>query len=189
MTLHPSVNPPCCFPDNLLQCNDASDSGGTWWVARTRSRHEKALARQIYTHRICCYYLPLVKRPQKSTNRVRMSLLPLFPGYIFLRFEGQQRQIVLRTNRIVQLIQVLRPSELIHQLRQIQIVTQHENQLELVDVLSRGKRVRVAFGPMKGLEGTVVKKRGRHQLEIAVNAIGSGIRISIPADMLEAVPY
>ena len=117
-----------------------------------------------------------------------MSILPLFPGYIFLYFDEKQRQKVLRTNKIVQLIQVLRPSELIHQLRQIQMVIQHENELELVDVLSRGKRVRVAFGPMKGLEGTVVKKRSRHQLEIAVNAIGSGIRISISADMLEVVP-
>ena len=119
---------------------------------------------------------------------MRMSLLPLFPGYIFLFCEAQQRHWVFRTNKVAQLIQVPRPDQLVSQLRQIQHVIQNENGIELTDVLSRGKRVRVAYGPMKGIEGTVIKKRNRNQLEIAVDAIGRGIRVSIAADMLEPVP-
>jgi len=54
-----------------------------------------------------------------------------------------------------------------------------------VDFLSKGRKVRIAYGPMKGIEGVVIKKKNRNLLEISVDAIGQGLRISIKPEMLE----
>jgi len=56
----------------------------SWCVLHTRPRAEKALARWLAS-RDLCFYLPLYERNYVAQRRVVRSLLPLFPGYVFLR--------------------------------------------------------------------------------------------------------
>lgn len=76
-----------------------------WWVARTKSRQEKALAWNLVSRNVE-YFLPLVSRPQKSKGRMRSSIVPLFNGYLFFRGDQTARSGALKTGKIAQILEV-----------------------------------------------------------------------------------
>jgi len=82
-----------------------------WWVAHTRSRQEKALARHLL-HCEVPYYLPQREHRLRAGDRWRTSHLPLFPGYVFFHGDLQDRLFALRSNVIVKLIPAASPGEL-----------------------------------------------------------------------------
>lgn len=76
-----------------------------WWVLHTRPRQEKSLARDLHD----CgapFYLPLVRRRTLVRNRVMESSLPLFPGYLFLLADNEERMTALATRRVARSLDV-----------------------------------------------------------------------------------
>ena len=94
----------CLFPDNLLDPAVAvADASARWWVLHTRPRAEKAVARQLVGREVG-FYLPLYEHRLTSGGRVRSSYLPLFPGYVFVRIEEQNKLHVLKVPGAVNLV-------------------------------------------------------------------------------------
>ena len=106
--LKESENPPLEWPENT----SVRDFTGTWWVAHTKSRNEKALAWQMARKQIH-YFLPMARKVTKKSGRTIRSLLPLFTGYIFFCGTEEQRLEVLQTNRVANLIGVPDPQGLV----------------------------------------------------------------------------
>ena len=103
---------PFVFPQNLLDGQaDKEDSQGQWWVAHTKPRAEKSLARRLRKRRVA-HFLPLYHREWRSGSRLRSSYLPLFPGYVFLCGDAQARLFALETNLIVRTLEVKDQAEL-----------------------------------------------------------------------------
>ena len=69
-----SENPPRMHPG----AGTLTDLAGTWWVAHTKARSEKALAWDLLRRDIG-YFLPLLGRVRFSGGRKRRVLMPLFP--------------------------------------------------------------------------------------------------------------
>ena len=55
-----------------------------WYAVRTRSRHEKLVARQLETQGIESF-LPVVTQTHNWSDRRKQVETPLFSGYAFLR--------------------------------------------------------------------------------------------------------
>src|SRR5262245_11609723 len=92
---------PFIYTEDMLSGPVPEDDGDQrWWVLHTRPRTEKALARRMLSQKHC-FFLPLYKRTWRSRSRILNSYLPLFPGYLFLRGDGQTRQRALETNLVV----------------------------------------------------------------------------------------
>ncbi len=180
MTLKPSSNPPTCFPSNLLSGRSHYDTQ-PWWVVRTKSRQEKALAWNLYSLGIG-YFLPLIHRPQKSKTRVRISVLPLFSGYLFFKGDHLQRQQVLQTNRVAQVIEVVDQTKLTHELQGIHSLLKEKKEVELSEFLPKGQKVQITHGPFKGLSGRVKRHKNRSYLYLSVECIGQAVRVEIAAD-------
>src|SRR5437879_5635660 len=69
-----------------------------WYAIRTRSRHEKMVARQLHGQEIEAF-LPLCNEVHRWSDRQKEVGLPLFPGYAFVRviYSPEERVRVLRT--------------------------------------------------------------------------------------------
>ena len=65
-------------------------SGRQWWAIFTKSRHEKALARDLERFEIP-FFLPLVMRQNRIRNRIVEAYLPLFSGYVFMFGHDDER--------------------------------------------------------------------------------------------------
>ena len=158
MPLITSYNPPHRNPKNIFDLD--LDSLRPWWVVRTKSRQEKALAWNLKKAGIS-YYLPLVARPQKNRKCLRMSVIPLFTGYLFLRGTHMERIESLRTGRIAQVIPVEDQVSLRKELQRIYMVSTMEKRMELCDFVNKGQKARVIYGPFSCVEGIVERKKTR----------------------------
>ena len=173
------------FPDDLLEDSSAlavcgRAVGELGWVAfYTLSRREKDLMRKLAAATIP-FYAPLVKRRLRSPGgRVRLSFVPLFPGYVFSLVDDDQRRTALATNTVARWLPIGDPAGFMSDLRNIKRLIASDQPLTPEALLEPGQPVRVRSGPLQGLEGTVVKRRGGERLVVAVRFLNQGASIEL----------
>ncbi len=165
---------------------DASER--LWWVAHTKSRNEKALARDLSRLDII-NYLPLRERTTRSarTGRSTVSVVPVFTGYLFFQATEPQRYQALATNRIANLLGVVYQQQLVDQLRQIHRVLATKTDFEHCPGLRVGRWARVTAGALAGLEGCIVKRAGKTRLCLGVDILGQSVLVEVPVSLLEPI--
>src|SRR5262245_45652712 len=72
----------------------SAEEGKLWYALHVRSRFEKVVSRNLrgkgYDE-----FLPLYRRPSRWSDRIKEIELPLFPGYVFCRFNPLDRLPIL----------------------------------------------------------------------------------------------
>jgi transcription antitermination factor NusG len=176
-------NPPTTWPDELALADVSAD----WSVAYCKPRQEKALAWDLCRKEIS-YFLPMVLRETTSGGRRRRNQYPLFPSYLFFVGGDSDRLAVLKTDRVVRLIDV-KDAE---QQRFRQEISSLEtairvcpSSLELYPRLVPGARVRIKAGPMKNVEGVILQADNKKKLWVGISALGVGATVEIHADFVE----
>ena len=161
---------------------------GRWWVAHTKSRNEKALARDLSRHGIT-NYLPLRRKITRSprTGRRTVSTVPVFTGYLFFTGNEQQRYQVLATNRVAKTLFVPNQPQLVTQLRHIHQVLTSNMEFEHLMGVRVGRWVRVVAGALAGVEGCVVQKLGKTRLAVSVDFLGQSVLVEVDAELLEPI--
>lgn len=157
---------------------------GTWWVAHTKSRNEKALAHDLITRDVH-YFLPMTWKARKSSRRTIRSLLPLFSGYLFFCGNEDQRIKLLQTNRVSNLIEVVDQELLVEELSQIEKALRAGAPLTPDNYVKVGKKCRVIAGPLMGLEGIVIEAKNATRLVLQVDMLGQAASVEIDVDLLE----
>src|SRR3954463_5805414 len=99
--------------------NSPGGAVGSWFVLRTRSRHEKILAGELSARGIA-NFLPLITCTKHYGGRKVRVELPLFPGYLFLRGSLDQAYEADRTDRVAQIICVTDQRRLDQELHDIE---------------------------------------------------------------------
>jgi transcriptional antiterminator RfaH len=175
-------NPPVAWPDGKL----VGDFAGTWRVAHTKSRNEKALAWQMQKKDVS-YFLPMTKKVYRRKGRTFRSLLPLFTGYVFFCGDEDDRVEVLRTNRVASIIEVKDQPGLVAELGPIQLALDEGQQLLPHKYIKAGQQCRVTAGPLVGTEGIVVRTREHTRLVLQVDMLGQATSVEIAMDMIEMI--
>ena len=171
------------FPDDLFtQPIDAKDER-LWWLVHTKPRQEKALARELLTTKLP-YYLPCIAQRTKAKNRVQISYLPLFSGYLFLYTTDEERTKVYATRRVIKMTPVTDQQRLWRELAQIAKVLALGTQVTPELTLMPGTPVVIRSGPLMGLNGTVVKSATGDRFVVSVDLIQQGMSVTLDADML-----
>jgi transcriptional antiterminator RfaH len=174
---------PLIFPDSTSWLSDQSGEE-QWYVVYTRSRHEKNVAQQCRDHGINAF-LPLYRVQRRWKQRVAEVMLPLFPSYVFIHIALQNRFRVLGLPGIVSLVSfngkpAVVPESQIDTLNKAITLGRAEPHY----YLHAGKRVRVAVGPLAGLEGIVVQIRNKTQVVVSFEWMARSVAISLdPADV------
>jgi hypothetical protein len=183
---------PCVFPEGLLHGSISTQALGYpeseryWWVIYTRSRQEKALARDLFASQIP-FYLPQVARDHLIHHRRFRTLDPVFPGYVFLFGTAEERVDSLRTNRISRILPVDDQDQLRQDLRQLADLIGIGAPLTVEQRLCAGRRARIRSGPLAGFEGTILQRRGTDRFIIAVNFLQQGVSIEINDFLVEPI--
>jgi transcription antitermination factor NusG len=172
------------FPDTLLEETPLGIPNRHWFALYTKARQEKSLARELLKQLIP-FYLPQVKKTNVVRNRRRVSLMPLFGGYLFVYGAEEERIRCLTTNRVSRILQVAEPEQLVFDLRQFHRLIAANAPLTIESRLAPGQRVRVRQGAFAGLEGTVLKRRGETRLLVAINFLQQGASFEIDDFLLE----
>ena len=173
---------PEIFPQALFEL---TESDAPWFVAHTRSRQEKALARHLLPLEIP-FYLPVSENVVRRRGRTLTSYLPLFPGYVFLRGSSAERVAALRSNLIVRVLEVREQDVLARELRELRSLQLAGASLEPAHVYAPGDAVVVSDGPFRGYRGTVLQGKGRLRLIVSVSMLRQSVAVEL--DRASVVP-
>ncbi len=179
---------PDLFPANLWE-EAGSNHGreGRWWCLHTKPRQEKATARHLRSSAVT-YYLPqVVKEDRTPQGRKIRSVVPLFTSYLFLHGDDHDRVEALKSNRLVNVLEVVDQDTLWHDLRQIYQVLSSGLTVVPEPVMPVGARVRIKTGPLEGIEGTVIRRGKRNQFVAVVHFLGRGATVDLQDWQVERV--
>ncbi len=180
--LKASENPPVTHPEP----QSLTDAVGTWWVAHTKARFEKAFAWDLLRRDIC-YFLPMIERVRVSGGRKRHVQAPLFTSYVFFCGNDEDRYAALATNRLCQTIEVPDQAKLIRELSAVEKALAGKTQLDPYPFAATGRRCRIRSGPFQGFEGVVIRRDKLAQIVLEVSILGQGASMEIEADLLESI--
>jgi transcription antitermination factor NusG len=180
LTAEPTINPP-----NMLELAVAEPR--PWWVLYTLSRQEKQLCRLLMKQQLDFYCPTIAKRYRSAGGRVRTSHLPLFPNYVFLRGDDEQRYQSVATGCVSRCLPVLEPDKFLADLQQIHRLIDLGAPLTPEEKLQPGMLVRVKTGPMTGLQGQILERRGERRLLVSVNFIQRGASLELGDWELEKI--
>jgi transcription antitermination factor NusG len=157
-----------------------------WYAVYTRSRHEKTVAEQL-VHKSVDHFLPLYETVRKWKNGRFKVNLPLFPGYLFVHIPLRERLQVLQVPGVVQLVG---SNGVPLALPQAEIETIRDAltkglQAHPHPYLKVGSRVRISSGPLEGLHGILVRKKGKLRFVVSVDLIMRAISIDVDASEVE----
>lgn len=175
-----SDNPPVTLPgvESVLALS------GTWYVAHTKARNEKAVAWDLLRAEIS-YFLPLVEKVTFSGGRKRRNMAALFPGYVFFNGDVDARYTAFGTNRLANIIAVPDQELLRRELRQLELAVASAEPIDAYPELQVGRQVRVKSGPLKGVIGLVANREDVTLLVLSVTMLGQSAHLRVEPGLLE----
>jgi transcription antitermination factor NusG len=169
---------------------DLCSSEPCWYVARTCARHEKRVAEQLGLRGIE-YLLPLYEKISRwKDRRVRLHL-PLFAGYIFVRFPIRERLRVLQVPSVARLVCFCgMPIPVAdEEIRALRNGLDSQMRFEPHPFLSAGRRVRIRSGPLAGLVGILLRKKGHYRLVLSVDLIQRSVVADVDILDIDLSPF
>jgi transcription antitermination factor NusG len=150
----------------------------SWAVAWTKSRAEKALVEYLLNRCVACY-LPLVNKRRVYGRHIRISKVPLFPGYVFYDNKSICRADIFRTKKVVKILTTDAQERLDTELRNIAIAISRSPIFHEAKFNVKGTPVRVVKGPLANLEGEFVKRKNNNYVVLKVTILSRAIEIEV----------
>jgi transcription antitermination factor NusG len=167
---------------------NAHASAPHWYALYTNARHEKVVAHQLEQRQIETF-LPLYRTWHRWKDRRKQIELALFPSYVFVRIEEQQKLPVLKVPGAVHVVSFNGKMAALPQREIDALRTALENEIyaEPCPYLKIGRRVRVVRGPMQGAEGILSRKKDKCRVVISVDVLMRSVAVEVDATDLEAI--
>jgi transcription antitermination factor NusG len=160
-----------------------------WYAVHTRSRHEKQVD-LFLSERGIETFLPLVHTLSRRRDRKKYVDIPLFPGYLFVCTEKERLYDIKYAKGVTRIIgtglgvPTPIPDK---QILDIKSVMETEVQLDPFPYLKKGRMVRVKSGPLKGLEGILVERKGHYKLVIKIDLLQKGAAAEVYISDIEPI--
>ncbi len=170
-----------------LDLFELAESDHPWWVAHTRSRQEKALARYLLPLGVP-FYLPQREKKIRRASRNLVSHIPLFPGYVFFRGSVSQRQDAVRSRLLVQVLEVENQPLLQRELAQLYVLQQSGATILPYEDFRPGETVRIMEGPFQGYSGVVIRPKARLRLMVSITMLRKTVAVEFDREVLASSP-
>lgn len=154
-----------------------------WHVLYTKPRHEKKL-KDFLSVRGIRAYLPLYKTIKQWSDRKKKVEEPLFKSYLFVKADEMNYFKILNSPGAVKFVHFGNEVATISdkEVAMIEQVLKFPEQVEVEDFHAvTGDKIKIASGPFKNVEGTLVSIRGKNRLIIQIEQLGKNIIIEIPS--------
>lgn len=158
-----------------------------WYAAYTCANHESRVSEQLAAREVE-HFLPVYRSVRRWRDR-RVELdLPLFPGYVFVRLGLRDRLRVLQIPSVARLVgfggsPTALPDEEMMILRaglDSRLVAEPHT------YLTEGRRVQVRRGPLTGMRGILLRRRGRARFVVSMELIMRSMAVEMDEADLES---
>lgn len=151
-----------------------------WFAIQVRTRHEIGIADYL-SAKGYEQFLPLYKCRKNWSDRIKEVQAPLFPGYLFCRFDPSDRLPILKTPGVVQIVGNGRsPAPVCDaEIAALQKMVASGLPNQPWPFLHAGDKVQIEAGPLRGLEGVLVAFRGSRHLVLSVTLLQRSVAVEI----------
>src|SRR5271169_2383868 len=159
-----------------------------WFALQVRTRQEASVAQQLngqgYEQ-----FLPLYKLRKRWSDRIKEVNSPLFPGYLFCRFNPQDRLPILKTPGVIQIVGFNNGPAAVDEaeIHSIQTLVAAGVPHQPWPFLAAGDRVRIESGPLLGLEGILIDVKRSHRLVLSVTLLQRSVAVEIDSALVTAI--
>jgi transcription antitermination factor NusG len=165
-----------------------SDAVGdrNWYAVFTVPQNEKSVVKHLDVREIESF-CPTYETVRVWRNRQRMKLiLPLFPSYLFVHISSRERDKVLQSPGVLQIVGKKREHLPLAD-AEIEFLRSGagRQKIEPYRELVIGDRVRIKSGVMQGVEGTLVRRGSSMRFVLTIELINQHAAIQVDAADLE----
>jgi transcriptional antiterminator NusG len=160
----------------------------SWFALQVRTRHEMGVA-GFLKDKGYELFLPLYTCRRRWSDRVKTIETPLFPGYLFCRFNPQERFPILSTPGVIQMVGCNRLPIPVDEseIQAIQTLVASGLPNQPWPFLSVGERVRIESGPLCGHEGVLVDFKGSHRLVLSITLLHRAVAVEIDSAAVKSL--
>jgi len=175
-------------PDRQESRPAESSQQERWYAAYTCANHEKRVAAQLQVRSVE-HLLPLYSSMRRWKDRRVLVDFPLFPGYVFVRLALRDR---LRVLQIPSLVRLVGFGEQPYALADGEIALLRSSLTGAMKFaphpyLRIGSRVRIARGPLRGVEGILVRKKNEFRVVLSIDVIACSASVEVDSGDIERI--
>jgi transcription antitermination factor NusG len=160
----------------------------SWYALQVRGRYEDRIASRLDGQGYE-WFLPKYQVRRKWSDRMQSVNIPLFAGYLFCRFDPQQRRPIVMTPGVLSIVGIAKePVPIVdEEIFALQAVVKSGSSTEPCSFLKQGDKVRVEYGPLRGVEGILVGLRGQNRVIVSVTLLQRSVAVDVQMEWLSAV--
>jgi len=159
-----------------------------WFALQVRTRKERLVSTHLEGQGYECF-LPLYKSQRQWSDRAKELDQPLFPGYLFSKFDFQNRRPLVVTPGVIRIVGTGKKAMPVedHEIEAIQLALASGLPSQPWPYLEVGERVRVHYGCLRGLEGILISFKGTHRVVLSVSMLQRSVAMEVDLAWVTAV--
>lgn len=161
-----------------------------WYALSVKHQHEQAV-RAALVFKGFDVLAPTYRTRRRWSDRVKEVELPLFSGYVFCRFAFAERVRVVDAPGVARVVEFGGAPAEVSEAEIVAIRTVAASKLPVRPWphLKLGDRVRIERGPLRGIEGILLREalRDQWQLVIGVEMLQRSLAVELEAEMVAAL--
>jgi transcription antitermination factor NusG len=168
--------------DFAQSANDRSIQN-SWFALGVTARHEKVVSR-LLSNKGYETFLPIRTQQHEYAGRRRAFDLPLFPGYLFCRFDPTVRLPILTTPGVLQVVGAGRIPVPVSESEIVSLRKAAEARISMnpVPYWRAGQKGRIISGPLTGVEGIITDAKQPVRLILSVTLLQRSVLLEVDAE-------
>ena len=158
------------------------------FALRVKARSEQAAADALRRKGFCAF-LPVYQTATRWSDRTKRVALPLFPGYLFCRFDLLFRLPILTTPGVLGVVGCGRTPVPVeeHEIAAVKAVVASGLPARPWPFIHPGEEVYIQEGPLRGVTGTVRKIDDKQQFVVSVSLLQRSVSVAIDPNWVRRV--
>ena len=155
-------------------------SSQAWFALQVKPRHEGMTAAALEAKGLE-KFLPLQTMRRRWSDRVKTYEAPLFPGYVFCRFDAMCRLPILTTPGVSAVVGCGKKPEPIadEEISSLQTIVNSGVFAVPCPFVTTGQRVKIDVGPLSGTAGVVVNVKNAVRLVVSITLLQRSVAVEI----------
>jgi transcription antitermination factor NusG len=183
-----------CLRQNAVYVAEGRSQLSTksWFALQIRQSHDYIVP-TLLTAKGYEILAPVYRRRRQWSDRIKEIDAPLFPGYVFCRFDPASHGTVpvVTTPGVLKILGFGgKPQPLDErEIESVRLAAQYGLSPRPCQYLSTGSRIRITRGPLSGIEGIFTRIKNKELLVISVAMLQRSISVEIERGAIELVQF
>ena len=173
--------------ENLLH-DDADLPSYPWFALRLRSNYERVSGAHLQ-ERGYQLFTPCYQVEKRWSDRTKLMDQFLFPGYVFCRFDPNDRLPVLTVPGVVDIVGFGKSPEPIpdSEIERVRRLVDSGLLVSPHPYVQVGQAVLIENGPLSGVEGILVELRGKARLVVSINLLQRSVSAEVDRQSIRPI--